>query len=421
MIARRDRWGAALVGMIAATLGAGSACTAPTTDTAPPPASVHAATDWARYAAEVIRRKSVLPPRAARALAYTSLAVARALDADQPTVVDEAAALWAGAAVLAQVVPDAMTLVIDERDRRVTALHLTELDARLAQARGQAVADATLAEATTDGFAASRRASFTARADELGWVPTGAITAPLEPGWGSHRPFAAAGSAASNVDPVAACVDEVGPPALAQLDAEARAVMNADASVEADYIAYYWSDAPARTSTPAGHWFELTAQLADEQGLDPGPGARLLAEVAMASSDAFIVAWRLKYEHNLLRPVTYIRRHLDPAWRPKLITPAFPEYVSGHAAVSAAAAAVLEARFGPAFAFIDRSRDGQTVYDSGEDPHLLHAVAYPSLAAAADEAARSRLLGGIHFPMGNERGLVAGRCAARALLAAAPR
>jgi hypothetical protein len=94
--------------------------------------------------------------------------------------------------------------------------------------------------------------------------------------------------------------------------------------------------------------------------------------------------------------------------------------VSGHAAVSAAAATVLEAHFGEDFAFVDRSRAGQTVYDSGEDPHLLGAVAYPSLAAAADEAARSRLYGGIHFPMGNAGGLVAGRCAARLLLDAAP-
>ena len=40
--------------------------------------------------------------------------------------------------------------------------------------------------------------------------------------------------------------------------------------------------------------------------------------------------------------------------------------------------------------------------------------------ARAPQAARSRLYGGIHFPMGNAGGLVAGRCAARLLLAARP-
>lgn len=418
-----------LAGSLAAAAWlAGVACT-PTDAAAPDavapslaPASSHAATDWARYAASIIRAKSVLPPHAARALAYTSLAVSRALGAGPaPTVVDEAAALWAGAALLADTVPDAMTLVHDERERRLAALALSDAEAAAARARGEAVATPLLAQAAADGFATSRGVTHAVGNDELEWVPTGVLSAPLEPGWGTHRPFSSTGAgAAAAVDPVATCVAEVGPPALADLESEARAVMSANAAAEADYIAYYWSDAPARTSTPAGHWFELTAQLADEQGLALAAGARLLAEVAMAGNDAFIVAWRLKYEHRLLRPVTYIRRHLDPSWRPRLITPAFPEYVSGHAAVSAAAAAVLEARFGPAFAFVDRSREGLTVYDSGEDPHLLQAVAYPSLADAADEAARSRLYGGIHFPMGNAGGLVAGRCAARHLLAAAP-
>ena len=420
------RWWAALA-MTAACLS-GAACSAAddvAADAAAPgvaPAGARVATDWARYAASIIRTKSVLPPHAARAFAYSSLAVARVLgSAAAPTAIDEAAAVWAGAALLVATVPDATTLVGAERDRHLATLGLTAAQATLARARAEVVATPLLAQAAGDGYATSRGAPFTPRADELGWVPTGVLTQPLEPGWGTHHPFAADGTGgAAAAEAVATCAAEVGPPALADLDAEARAVMDADDEAGADQIAYYWSDAPARTSTPAGHWLELAAQLADEQGLGPAAGARLLAEVAMAGSDAFIVAWRLKYDHRLLRPVTYIQRHLDPSWRPRLITPAFPEYVSGHAAVSGAAAAVLEAHFGPAFAFVDRSRAGQTVYDSGEDPHLLGAVAYPSLAAAADEAARSRLYGGIHFPMGNAGGLVAGRCAARLLLAARP-
>jgi hypothetical protein len=101
---------------------------------------------------------------------------------------------------------------------------------------------------------------------------------------------------------VATCAAEVGPPPLAELGAEARAVMDGDDAAGADQIAYYWSDAPARTSTPAGHWLELAAQLVDEQGCSARAGARLLADVATASNDAFIVAWRLKYDHRCCAP-----------------------------------------------------------------------------------------------------------------------
>ena len=118
-------------------------------------------------------------------------------------------------------------------------------------------------------------------------------------------------------------------------------------------------------------------------------------------SDAFIACWATKYETNLLRPITYIRRVLDlPQWEPLLITPPFPEFPSGHSTQSAAAAAVLTAIFGENFAF-----DDETHVDDG-----LPVRSFPSFAAAAKEAAISRLYGGIHFREGVEAGLVQGAC-----------
>ncbi len=81
-----------------------------------------------------------------------------------------------------------------------------------------------------------------------------------------------------------------------------------------------------------------------------------------------------------------IREQLAPNFLPYLFTPPFPSYVSGHAAVSGAAAEVLAAFFPE---------------QAGE------------LQAAAEEAAMSRLYGGIHFRSDNDEGLRLGRAVGR--------
>ena len=106
-------------------------------------------------------------------------------------------------------------------------------------------------------------------------------------------------------------------------------------------------------------------------------------------ADALVACWQAKFEHWSVRPVNVIREKLDPDFLPWLFTPLFPSYVSGHAAVSGAAAEVLAAFF-PAQA--DEWR------------------------AAADEAAMSRLYGGIHFRSDNEEGLQLGRRVGRRVL-----
>ena len=118
--------------------------------------------------------------------------------------------------------------------------------------------------------------------------------------------------------------------------------------------------------------------------------------------DAFIACWQAKFAYNLIRPVTYIRQHIDPKWEPLLITPPFPEYPSGHSTLSGASSAVLSAIFGAGFAFDDATHE-----DDG-----LPVRSYPDFKSAAQEAALSRLYGGIHFRAAIERGLAQGECVA---------
>jgi membrane-associated phospholipid phosphatase len=120
----------------------------------------------------------------------------------------------------------------------------------------------------------------------------------------------------------------------------------------------------------------------------------------MGLADAFVANWQSKYEFNTLRPVTYIKAHIDKTWEPILITPPFPEFPSGHSTQSGAAAAVLTHLFGEDYAFEDRTHE-----DEGFD-----ARPFPSFNAAAQEAGMSRLYGGIHFMPAITRGLEQGAC-----------
>ena len=101
-----------------------------------------------------------------------------------------------------------------------------------------------------------------------------------------------------------------------------------------------------------------------------------------------------------MRPLTYIRRVIDPKWETLINTPPFPEYTSGHSVASAAAAVVLTSALGDNFAFDDDTGKGD-----GLEPRK-----FASFWEAANQAGISRLYGGIHFRAAIENGLAQGRC-----------
>ena len=102
-----------------------------------------------------------------------------------------------------------------------------------------------------------------------------------------------------------------------------------------------------------------------------------------------------------------IQEHIDPTWQPLLQTPPFPEYPSGHSVVSSAAAQVLTHLFGDRLAYSD----------SSEIAYGLAPREFSSFRAAAQEAALSRLFGGIHYRDGIENGLVQGRAVGQRVVA----
>jgi hypothetical protein len=117
--------------------------------------------------------------------------------------------------------------------------------------------------------------------------------------------------------------------------------------------ALFWRDNPdGTTGLPAGHWMLSTAKVIRDRRLDLAAAAEACALVGISLADAFTSWWTEKYRTNLLRPVTYVQRYIDPSWATFVNSPAFPEYTSGHSVGSGAAAATLTALFGDA-AFVD--------------------------------------------------------------------
>ncbi|HXV37071.1 MAG TPA: vanadium-dependent haloperoxidase, partial [Myxococcota bacterium] len=164
-------------------------------------------------------------------------------------------------------------------------------------------------------------------------------------------------------------------------------------------IARFWSDDPGVTATPPGHSVSILTQVLRQEDATLDVAAEGYARVGMAVADAFISCWWTKYRYNLVRPVSYIHAQIDASWTIPLGTPPFPEYSSGHSSQSGAAAEVMTAMFGD-LAFID-----DTHADRGFDPHP-----FDSFDAFAQEAAISRLYGGIHYRAAIERGVAQGRC-----------
>jgi len=230
------------------------------------------------------------------------------------------------------------------------------------------------------------------------WQPTPpAYAPPVQPHWGSARTFSkgSTGGLCLPINPVPFST-EVGSPFYNQAMEVYNVYQNLTAAQAT--IAAYWADGGG-TITPPGHMISITTQALQQEQASLAQATLAYCKVGMAVNDAFVSCWKAKYIYVLMRPVTYIRAYIDPTWLPHLPTPSFPAYGSGHATQSAAACQVLTDLFGINYAFTDHTNDYL-----GFTPRN-----FTSFFEAAEEAAVSRLYGGIHYPMDNDNAYAAGK------------
>ncbi|WP_373515078.1 vanadium-dependent haloperoxidase [Persicitalea sp.] len=282
-------------------------------------------------------------------------------------------------------------------------------------AYGQQVADHIIAWAKADQYKETRSLpQYRVRNDAASWKPTPpAYIKAIEPNWNKLRTFAM--DSAEQFKPV--------PPPAFSLDSSS--VFYKDAMVvykqvktntpEQIDIAKFWDCNPftmnvrghvmyaTKKISPNGHWMNITRLACQQVEADALQSAEAYACLAVTLADCFISCWDEKYRSSVIRPETYINQHIDPAWLPVLQTPPFPEYTSGHSVVSAGASIILAKLFGEDFAFAD----------SSEVEFGLPVRHFSSFREAANEAAISRLYGGIHYMPaiinGQEEGFAIGR------------
>jgi hypothetical protein len=209
--------------------------------------------------------------------------------------------------------------------------------------------------------------------------------------------------------------------------------LSANLTDEQKMMVEYWADGPT-SETPPGHWclFAQFVSARDHHGVDDD--VKMFFALTNALLDASIASWDAKGAYDSVRPITAIHflfaRQEVRAWggrfkgtqtirgeewqpyQPQVMamTPAFPEFISGHSTFSAAAAEILKSFtgndfFGASYKF----ERGTSKFEYGMTPRTDITLSWSTFTAAADQAGMSRRYCGIHFRDGDLYGRETGR------------
>ena len=242
------------------------------------------------------------------------------------------------------------------------------------------------------------------------WQPTPpAFMEAIEPHWNKIRPFVLDSSSQFMPARPSAFSLEKESPFFQEVSEVYEVGKNLNPEQKA--IASFWDCNPyvmnirghamfaTKKITPGGHWMGIAKIACQKENTDLKKAAQVYALTAVSLADAFISCWDEKYRSNVVRPETVINRFMDENWVPLLQTPPFPEYPSGHSVISTAASVTLTNLFGEDFSFVD----------STEVRYGLPTRTFTSFTHAAEEAAISRLYGGIHYMPAITNGVQQGR------------
>ncbi len=210
----------------------------------------------------------------------------------------------------------------------------------------------------------------------------------LQPYWGKNRLMLPTSAAISKDIPFTEFSSDSG--SSFYLEAKQLVELYKHISPEQIVIAKYWDDSPGYSGTPAGHLYTLAMQLAITQNLPLERMLELYVLLGISMNEANIESWKLKYEYNLIRPVSYIQRYITPSFNTVLSTPPFPEFPSGHSYQSGAASQIFIHIFGDEMPFTDSVNLNRT--DINGTPRK-----FQNFSSMAEEISISRYYGGIHF------------------------
>lgn len=188
---------------------------------------------------------------------------------------------------------------------------------------------------------------------------------------------------------------------------ELGSVNSATRTADQTQVARLW----ANVNTPTNFlfvWNNVARTVSVSRNISTVEKARLFALTNIALHDALQTSFASKFESGLWRPVTAIRRAdedgnadtaPDAAWTSLISNPPYPTYAGNMASLSASQGVILALFFGRddiAFQHTWEGAGGAT-------------RSYKSFTAMANEAADSRVYGGIHFRFDNDAGQSIGR------------
>jgi len=283
--------------------------------------------------------------------------------------------------------------------------------------------------------------------DPTKWQPllvNGKVQNYTTPHWGTVTPFAL--TSGSQFRPAGPATDYTNPNGTYKSQADTIIQYNAQLNDQTKTIADYWANGP-HSETPPGHW-ELFTQFISAQFISARDKHALADDImlffAMSNAifDAGIACWECKRYYNSVRPITAVRylyagqpltcwggagkgtitmpdgANFLPYQESFVVTPPFPEYVSGHSTFSAASAYILQQalpyispRKTPPDTFGDSytALPGSSQIEPNFAPTQSVTLSWPTFTSAANEAGISRQYGGIHFNQGDQDGRVLGK------------
>jgi len=316
----------------------------------------------------------------------------------------EAAAAQAAHDVLAGLYPTRLAIFNNE-----LAISLSGIEENRAQQGirvGQIVAERLLAVRANDGWNVTPLA-YSLPATPGNWQPTPpANAAAAFTHYPSVMPFGITSSNQFRPNP---------PPALTSVQyaadlnevKEIGSVNSASRTQDQTLVAQLW----AGVGTPTNFlfvWNNVARNVSIARGLSAVEKARLFALTNIAVHDALQTTFASKFHYGLWRPVSAIRRAdednnanttADPTWSSLIVNPPYPSYAGNNAAIGTSQSTMLALFFGRDDIAFQHTWEG-----AGGATRL-----YAGFGAMADEEARARVYGGIHFTFDNVAGQSVGQ------------
>jgi hypothetical protein len=255
---------------------------------------------------------------------------------------------------------------------------------------------------------------------------TGTVQSYLTPQWKDVKPFSLAPSQYQVYGPT---LNADGTISTTDINRELSETANLDDRKKAQ--AEYWADGPFSVFPP-GHDFIFAGAVSRQRNYSLDTDVKLYFALGNAMMDAGIASWYQKFKWNSARPITAIRAAkagtevnswkgpnlgfglVDGSkWTPYqatgVVTPGFPEYVSGHSTFSGAGMAILSwMTGGNTFGATVTVPAGSSKIEANT-PATDMTFSLPTWSQTGEDAGTSRRIGGIHFYTGDINGRALGR------------